>query len=322
MKTTSTVILALLALLLAPTGCMGDRRARVSDTPEDHVSDAIGAHFGVIDVDGRTREFLYVVPESYDDLQPHGVVFAFHGGGGTGERFRAVGLEASAAEHRSVIVYPESAEGRWNDGRGTAAVDVDDVAFVRALLDLLEEDLLIDPDRIFATGASNGGMFSHRLACEVDRFAAVAPVIAALPSNVRDSCAPGRPVSLIAIQGTEDEFITFEGGDAAHDRFPRLGEGGAIESADSTRRFWASVNGCDPEAQAQALPPADDTDPTRVFLYDHQGCADGARVEYYVVEGMGHAWPPLNPAAPRVSGSTSKQLDATALIWAFFARLR
>ena len=310
----------LVLFFLVLLGCMGDR-ARITDDPSDPASaDAVGEHRGVIQVGDRAREYLYLVPESYDGLHPHGLVFAFHGGGGTGESFRGVGLEAAAGEHHSVIVYPESAVGRWNDGRGTAAADVDDVAFVRALLDLLEEELLIDQERIFATGASNGGMFSHRLACEVDRIVAVAPVIAALPSTVKETCAPAGPLSVLAIQGTEDEFITFEGGDAAHDRFPRLGEGGAIESAESTRRFWAETNGCESEVDAQELPPVSDTDSTRVFFYEHQECSGGARVEYYVVEGMGHAWPPLEPVAPRVSGSTSSQIDATEVIWTFFTR--
>ena len=315
----SRVVLLALYLLVF-LGCMGDR-ARVTDDLSDAGSaDTAGEHRGVIQVGDRAREYLYVVPESYDGLHPHGLIFAFHGGGGTGEGFRGVGLEAAAGEHHSVIVYPESAEGRWNDGRGTAAADVDDVAFVRALLDLLEEELLIDQERIFATGASNGGMFSHRLACEVDHFVAVAPVIAALPSAVKETCAPAGPVSVLAIQGTEDEFITFEGGDAAHDRFPRLGEGGDIESAESTRRFWAETNGCESEVDAQELPPVSDSDSTRVLFYEHQECSGGARVEYYVVEGMGHAWPPLEPTAPRVSGSTSGQINATDVIWAFFTR--
>lgn len=43
---------------------------------------------------------------------------------------------------------------------------MDDVGYLRALIDKIEQDYSIDPKRIYATGILNGGMMSYRLACE------------------------------------------------------------------------------------------------------------------------------------------------------------
>jgi polyhydroxybutyrate depolymerase len=104
-----------------------------------------------------------------------------------------------------VTVYPDGLGvlGTWNGGGccGYAVQnDVDDVGFVTALLDHLEQALCIDRARVFASGMSNGGIFSHRLACEQsERIAAIAPVAGTL---MIESCAPSRSVSVMHIHGS------------------------------------------------------------------------------------------------------------------------
>ena len=230
-----------------------------------------------------------------------------------------LGFDAYTDRDGAIAVYPDGVENNWADGRCTtdaSLAGVDDVAFVADLIDHLATHLNVDANRIWATGISNGGFFTQHLACELsERFAAVAPVISALPTAALETCRPVAP--MLAIQGTEDAFITFEGGDAGHDRF-NLGDGGAIESADTTRAFWAERAGCDPEPVVTALDPVNAQDPTRVTLYAYRGCEAGARIDYYIVSGMGHVWPPDEGTSPRETGATSTQLDATSLVWAFF----
>ena len=119
------------------------------------------------------------------------------------------------------------------------------------------------------------------------------------------------------IQGTGDAFITFAGGDASHDRLG-LGDGGSIESADATRAFWAERAGCTPDPVVTALDPVDDEDPTRVTCTPTVG-AMTARASI-TISSPGWAIPglPKRGNTPCVTGPTSRQLDATALIWAFF----
>jgi polyhydroxybutyrate depolymerase len=283
---------------------------------------APGTQRGAIESGGRTREFNVRLPPGYDGATPLPLLLVFHGGNGEGATLQdALGFDAYTDRDGAIAVYPDGVEKNWADGRGTtdaSQAGVDDIGFVADLIDHLSTHLNVDDQKVWATGVSNGGFFTQHLACELsDRIDAVAPVISALPTAALDTCRPGDALPMLAIQGTEDQFITFAGGDASHDTLG-LGDGGAIESADTTRAFWAERYGCDPTPTVTALDPVDPQDPTRAELYAYRGCDADARIDYYIVTGMGHTWPPNSGVAPRVSGPASPQLDATALIWAFF----
>jgi polyhydroxybutyrate depolymerase len=280
-----------------------------------------GIHDFSLEHDGFARTYRLYVPTKYEDGEPSPLVFVLHGGGGNAERLEGLGFEPLADRNGALIVYPQGVENNWADGRGTTDAELagaDDVSFLAALIDEISTTLSIDSDQVFVTGVSNGGVMSHRLACDLaDRFGAVASVIGSLATNYREECRPSEPIGVMSIRGTEDPFINFEGGDAAHDDFPRLGDGGLIESSESARRFWAEQNGCS-EPVSESLEPINPEDPTRVTRIEHADCTDGVSVVYYEVEGMGHTWPPNAGVAPRVSGPASTQLNATELIWAFF----
>jgi polyhydroxybutyrate depolymerase len=82
----------------------------------------------------------------------------------------------------AIIVYPDGLGRGWNDGRTdlkskAVAEQVDDIGFLRALPRKISSQFPVDTTRVFATGRSNGGPMSYRLACDAaDVFAAVAPV--------------------------------------------------------------------------------------------------------------------------------------------------
>jgi len=59
-------------------------------------------------------------------------------------------------------------------------------------------------------------------------------------------------------------------------------------------------------------------DGTRVRHTVFAGCGEGRSVELYTIEGGGHTWPG-GPAAGWRVGRVSRELDATEVIWAFFA---
>lgn len=180
-------------------------------------------------VDGSTRSYDYYIPDNLgSSLRP--LVFLLHGGGSskddlTGESgFKApykVWMDIADSE-KLVIVYPQgslnpSAEPGWNDCRGDAATNpsVNDVAFIDALIDQFSSRFAIDPNRIYATGTSNGGHLSLRLALELsDKITAVAPVVAAMPE--RSSCrSPHNPVSVLFMNGTDDPILPYRGGEVA-----------------------------------------------------------------------------------------------------------
>ena len=192
----------------------------------------VGEHTMELQHDGIERKAILHVPASYRDGQPMALVLAFHGGGGHAEYMaddERYGLISAAERHGFVVVFPNGYSklpgGRfatWNAGGccGDARdKQIDDVGFVRALTKRLQSQLSIDARRIYATGMSNGGMMSHRLACEAaDVFAAVAAVAG---TDATSQCQPSRPIAVLHIHARDDSHVLFDGGagkDAFRDR--------------------------------------------------------------------------------------------------------
>ena len=144
------------------------------------------------------------------------LVIVLHGAiQGNASAERMSGMSALADKEKFVAVYPQGTSmmgnaPTWNAGNccGYAQQkNVDDIAFLRALIGKLEKDYSIDAKRIYVTGISNGGMMSFRVACEMaDVVAAVAPVEGA--QNV--DCKPSAPVSVIVFHGTADRLVPFQ----------------------------------------------------------------------------------------------------------------
>lgn len=264
-------------------------------------------------VNGQDRAYLLYLPTTWRPGRPAPLVLVFHGGGGRGRGIAPhTGFSRLAEREGFVVVYPDGLNRRWNDGRGYAATH-DDVGFVRALLDTLRRELSVDPRRIYATGISNGAMFSYRLACDLPGvFAAVAAVAGAMPTDLAPACDHTEPVSVLALQGTADPLMPYAGGGVARRR-------GRVLSATRSIAFWATVSGCAAAPVTTLEPDRAPDDGTRVHRTVYGGCRDGRSVELYTIEGGGHTWPG-GPAAGRRVGRVSRELDATALIWGFFVQ--
>jgi polyhydroxybutyrate depolymerase len=119
---------------------------------------APGDHSRTLQVDGRIRSYLVHVRPRAE--QPTPVVLSFHGGGSNAEGLvRFCGLNEKADKEGFIVVYPSGTGWlnmlTWNGGNccGYAMNNkVDDVAFVRALLDELAKVVNVDPKRVYATG--------------------------------------------------------------------------------------------------------------------------------------------------------------------------
>jgi polyhydroxybutyrate depolymerase len=263
---------------------------------------------------GGVERTFYV----HEPRRPRGdlpLVLVFHGGGTTGSlkgkgMARWTKLDALADKEHFRVVYPNSVSGNWNDGRVfDGAATSDDVAFVDAILAHYAKRT--DARRIYATGASAGGFFTMRLACErAHRFAAYAPVIATLPATL--DCKPSEPVSVLLIPGTKDPLVRWEGGPVANNR-------GTSRSVEETVQFFSTHDRCPPAGEPRLLPDTDPKDGTRI-RETRTTCAAGSEVALLAVEGGGHTWPGAGQYAPAVFvGTTSHDLDASAEIWKFFA---
>ncbi len=273
--------------------------------------------------DGRARTFVVHLP-SMTEAETYPLLLLFHGGGGTGARIldQVADMRGLAEDRGFVLVAPDGVDRSWSDGRGTDSelAGVDDVRFVRELVAHLIAELPIDPDRVYATGASNGGGMTYRLGCEASELlAGLAPVIAAVSTGFESTCVPDSPMPMIAISGLDDPLVPFEGGECCH-LLPGAGgqraPTGEVLPAPEWVGFFAASNGCDPVPVTEML-PVEVEDGTSVELRTYTSCEFDT--VHYVVHGMGHTWPPHDPLVERVAGQTSHNLVASEVIWEFLS---
>jgi polyhydroxybutyrate depolymerase len=131
---------------------------------------------------GLNRSYDIHIPSSYDGLTSVPLVLDFHGFGSNKEQQALIsGFIEKSGEEGFIVVHPQGFQNSWNSEFiccGSALDEnIDDEGFTRAIVDEISGALNIDRGRVYATGLSDGGAFSHFLACEAaDVFAAVAPV--------------------------------------------------------------------------------------------------------------------------------------------------
>jgi len=163
---------------------------------------------------------------------------------------------------------------------------------------------------------SNGGIMTYRLGCELaDRIVAIAPVSGNVPAPIGATCHPSRPLSLLAINGTDDPLVPYAGGTVG---FVRKSRGDVLGAAASTQLF-ARAAGCMGEPTQTQEPDRDADDGTTVSHYDYPGCPAGITIELVAIAGGGHSWPGPNMKARKLTGRVSREFSATERIWRFFA---
>lgn len=301
------------------------------------VAVSTGVSEGLLPTGDVERHYRLFVPSDYDGETPLPLVVSLHGLTMTSDmQAMATGFEELAERDGAVVVTPDGygAVQFWNIIDHELAQD--DVAFISELLDELEGTLCIDTGRVYATGISNGALMSGVLACRLpERFAAIGSVagIMTLPP-----CADGDPVAVLAIHGTDDTIVPYEGGlsasieaflrttdllglegglDAQVEAIPVLDE--VLAPVDEAVAGWVDIDGCSPDPEESAVSD-------EVNLFNWGGCEDGTEVSLYVVEGGGHTYPRGESVEgidwgliEAFVGHTTTDIDSTALIWDFFA---
>jgi polyhydroxybutyrate depolymerase len=263
--------------------------------------------------EGMLRTCSVYLPPSYDGSRSVPLVLALHGMGGDGSGMaRLTHFNAVADQGGFVVAYPDGLRRRWSFGPLPMLGGIDDVGFIAALIESLSSDLAIDQRRVYALGMSNGGGLIDLLICRrADLFAACVIVSATIAAFMTRVCRPSRPVSVMMIHGTEDPLVPFAGGGRRRH---------VLLSATDTARHWARVAGCSLAPTVYDLPDSAH-DGTRVRCEVYSGGLEGAEAVLYVIEGGGHTWPGGIPYLPeRIIGRTSRQMDASEIIWDFFQR--
>mgnify|MGYP001166213649 CR=1 FL=1 len=246
-----------------------------------------------------SRYFAHYAPEGLEEGAP--LVFFLHGYMGYALEYqRQFGLDALADEHGFGVVYPQ---GTWDDNwvphwnADLTISDVDDIGYLVALAESLQQTHGYEPERTYTSGISNGGFMSYTLACRApNTFHAMGSIIGTMSKRTWEECAPEKPISVLQISGANDTVVPIDGS-----MDEEGGWGGAPPITDIVT-FWSEQNQCtNIDTQTQS---------GNITSVHHTNCLNDNVVEYYEIDDMGHEIPSLDRF----------QMDAAEVLWNFLSK--
>ncbi|MBQ4819310.1 T9SS type A sorting domain-containing protein [Aquimarina sp. MMG016] len=242
--------------------------------------------------DGRTRQYRLYVPASYDANKPAPLILNYHGFTNNIDiQYNQSNFQQLAEDNQFIFVTPQGLGflPGWAINNNFGGNE-DDLGFSDALIDKIQQDYNINEKRIYATGFSNGGFFSYRLACELSpRIAAVASVAGSMTRVWIDNnqCQPQHPTAVLQITGSNDNVISINGN-------------GTNEPIQDVMEYWAAVNNGDSTPDVIQLGGGS----TR-SIWDNGD--NGVTAEFIRVQGKGHSW-------------NGGNINTSQEIWNFFSR--
>ena len=220
--------------------------------------------------DGRSRRLIITTPKDFDGQRSFPVLFCFHGAGG-----KADGQSARWSPHADtrgmIIVSAEAVRplAKWNFKKNFHEEEHDDVGFVLKVVDALIANKIADPNAIYATGHSSGGLFCYRLAVETAVFAAFAPMSCGMAKGAHDPNEETKPVSIMQVIGDQDK--SFNGSTN-----PKV----TMYSAEKRIDIWRTFNQCRSDPVVVSVGDK--------IVVDTYANPSGIQVAYCKVKGQGH----------------------------------
>lgn len=255
--------------------------------------------------DGLNREYIVYVPASYTGDFAVPLVFNFHGYGGTAsDHMNSGDMRPQADADGFILVYAQGAQdgygfSHWNV-EGPNSTGVDDLGFVEAMIDTISQQFMINQDRVYSCGYSNGGFLTYDLACRVsDRIAAIGAVASTMITDSFNECEPSHPTAVVTIHGTSDFVVSYDG-------FPPF-----TLSLDEVHEYWTDFNNIEAGSTMTDIPNTATNDGSTVELYswaDADGCVS---IEHYKVIGGGHDWP---------GAWGNMDINSSQIIWDFVSQ--
>jgi poly(3-hydroxybutyrate) depolymerase len=303
----------LAALIAITTGCLSpvDDLAEAFAAITDPVPSSPGRHDLLFDVSsGDQGAFILYLPQDYDAnaATPYPLVFLFHGGGQSADRFYdrpgMIRMRELADDQGKILVFAQGSRdgllttlSYWDPTGATKA----DRLYAGELLDHVLTSVNGDATRTFAAGFSMGGHFAHYagVLAQPGRIAAIGVVGGFYGTNFSMPPAPAVPTSMpvFMVHGEGDNTVPVEGGP------------NGLTSADEAFDAWYGNNACsEPEAQSAVVDPGPPLVVLRSFrLTDCKPNGSGA-LQLTIVNLLGHLWPTEDQGG----------FDASAGMLAFF----
>jgi len=257
---------------------------------------------------GIKRYYSYYVPASYDGVKAFPLVLNLHGYNSASWQQAFYGDFRPIADTANfIVVHPDGSfqpgsttTQFWNVGFFPSAID--DVGFLERVIDTISARYYINHTRVYTTGMSNGGYMSYELACQSDRFTAIASVTGSMTTQTVNNCNPSKPTPVMQIHGTADPTV------------PYAGNAGSLH-IDSVVNYWVNFNNCPSTPSFDSIPNTVLTDNSTAEHYVWAQGDSNTTVEFYKVINGAHTW----PGASYIIGVTCQDFKASKEIWRFFS---
>ena len=202
------------AILSDPSATI-DQVARIIQTERDYAPQPTGTIPDErVDAQGRAYNLALSVPPTYQPAKIYGLVVCLHGAGFTGEAYLERWQTRLGEDY--VVACPTAPMGAWFT-RGAEEL-------VLATIRSVQRRYHIDPDRIFLTGMSNGGIGAWLIGMHhAPLFAGIAPMASGLDNVLMPFLANLRSTPAYIIHGAKDQVMPVELSRTITEELTRLG---------------------------------------------------------------------------------------------------
>jgi polyhydroxybutyrate depolymerase len=238
----------------------------------------------------QSRPYAATVPTKYDAKAATPLVVLLHGYTANAKAQDSYFRMSELAEAKTfLLALPDGTKDQqgnqfWNATDACCnffAANVDDVAYLRAVIADMKARYNVDQKRVYVVGHSNGGFMAHRLACEMaDEIAAIVSLAGAGYADA-SKCKPQEAVSVLQVHGDADQTVAYAGGVFAPGA-------PAYPGAKATVAAWAVSNGCGAElAPTNKKLDLDKTLAGEETKIEQHACTTGA-AELWTILGGSH----------------------------------
>jgi polyhydroxybutyrate depolymerase len=311
----------ILSLTLIQYSCAGTFRDKIREHRGARNNEGTNDKVFNLEHGGLTRTYKVHSPPSYKKETPLPLLIALHGGGGdmnyqsTEKYYHQISKSDSTG---FIVAFPNGFSrfggklATWNAGNCCGKGrdnNVDDVGFIKAMIEKISSDYSIDKKKIFITGMSNGGMMTYRIACELSDVITGIASVAGTDNTI--SCSPTHPVSVLHIHAKDDDHVLFNGG-AGQGSFRNEKQVTNFTSVPATIAKWVKFNGCSDK-------PKRILEKSGAWCDLYSGCKSNVHVQLCVTETGGHSWPGGEKVRAGKGGTPSTAISANDVMWDFFA---
>ncbi|MBP6396945.1 MAG: T9SS type A sorting domain-containing protein [Saprospiraceae bacterium] len=280
-------------------------------------------------VDNKEREYYVHIPSSYDGNKEVPLVFMLHGTSGDGETFyNSHGWIELSDQEGFLAVFPSSGKykiiddgvnkniSKWNTTPDAdwafqpGETGLDDIKFLRKVVDEMKTNYNIDAKRIYLNGFSNGGQMAAKCAIEMsDILAAVAENTGSFFLDT--TYVPKRKLPILYQVGNKDYGPGNEGPEGSLAYLDTLLTTPGILWMNGKHYRVAHNHIRDFDLQETFTIEGDtNTAVIATYLPNHPGPGTGYEFKFIFVKGLAHQYPNGNNHffdAPRIHWDWMKQ---------------